>query len=80
MAEADQSRLGESELEEEGAVGGVIESPEEESQILSQVQLLFTMVSLKKVYKSIQIALYLFLLLHSLSEDCVIFRVSPKKF
>ncbi|XP_048520810.1 pericentriolar material 1 protein isoform X2 [Dendroctonus ponderosae] len=29
LAEADQSRLGESELEDEGAVGGIIESPEE---------------------------------------------------
>ncbi|KAL1506727.1 hypothetical protein ABEB36_006034 [Hypothenemus hampei] len=35
LAEADQSRLGESETEDEGAVGGILESPGE-PQILSQ--------------------------------------------
>lgn len=33
LAEADQSRLGESELEDEGAVGGIIEPPEEVLQV-----------------------------------------------
>ncbi|XP_050297637.1 pericentriolar material 1 protein isoform X2 [Anthonomus grandis grandis] len=35
LTEADQSRLGDNAMEDEGAVGGILESPEEESQMSS---------------------------------------------
>lgn len=39
LAEADQSRLEENDLDEEGAVGGVLEHCEDDSSVLSQVWL-----------------------------------------